>query len=185
MPGSHATRAVNWGGGTSLNGAGLSHLVFPTEIERTSSNPTPQTFGCDRAWSWSVGRSAVRACTVTITLPWDAIVVAEVAGHYKAHGRGCFFTIAYDDDNAHSFLQNTGTSNEWGNRMVHYGESSNWEAVFFKRGKVLAAGTHTVAVWGKGTLGSCGLNGFGMDGKDLDACPARSNPPSPNHHSWA
>ena len=83
----------------------------------------------------------------------------------------CRWTIDYDGDAGQNWHRNVPSSIDFGQTMVHYGTSPQWEAVFFKRGKVLSAGRHTVAVWGDCDYGGGGLNGMGMGGFFLRAVP--------------
>ena len=81
----------------------------------------------------------------------------------------CRWTIDFDGDAGHAWHSNVPSSHDFGQTMVHYGTSRQWEAVFFKRGRVLSAGRHTVAVWGDCDYGGAGLNGMGMGGFFLRA----------------
>ena len=80
--GAHRTEAVDWACRMcgSLNGAGLSQIVFPAEVGRA------QQFGCTRSWSWNLNTAPQMACRSTLTLPFDSYVMAEVSGHYYAAG---------------------------------------------------------------------------------------------------
>jgi hypothetical protein len=153
--GSHTTGAVDWSCQMcgSLNGAGLSHIVFPAEVGAA------QVFRATRGWSFSAGSTPVRVTRATINLPFNSLVFAQTSGHYNQR---CLIAITFDQDNV-NWMRDPGSSNTWGNKMAHYGETGNWEAVFMKRSKVLGPGRHFVDVWMR-CYNSGGFNGMGMDG---------------------
>lgn len=169
--GQRTTNAVFGSGSGRFREGSVHQIVFPARpgLPTDASNARSQTFKCWSGW----GRGAhnptrpEQICQVTINLPVESLVMAEYTGHYHSQSRGCMGMIMFDNDEQEWFSQPNLLSDTeaWGNRMLSFGYTGQWENFRSKRFKILPAGTHTVHLKWKPVQNTwCGFNGQGMDG---------------------
>lgn len=169
--GRKTTNGIFGSGSGRFREGSVHQIVFPAypQIPTNPTNSRSQTFKCWSGW----GRGAHnptrpdQICQVTINLPVEALVMAEYTGHYHSQGRGCMGMIMFDNDENGWFSQPNLLSNteDWGDRMLSFGYTGQWENFRSKRFKILPAGTHTVQLKWKPVQNTwCGFNGQGMDG---------------------
>lgn len=159
--GAHTVTANGFHGSATYWKAGISHLLFPADRSHFSR----QAFKRWPGWGQHANRNGRALITQTIDLPYDSLVMAQFAGHYRAQGGNqCFGMVMFDNDMQDWFRSNTDMYADRGEHMVASGRSTQWENMQSKRFKVLARGRHTVSVWLRAESTNCWLNGMGMDG---------------------
>eukprot|EP00041_Stephanoeca_diplocostata_P013187 m.230111 g.230111 ORF g.230111 m.230111 type:complete len:672 (-) comp19253_c0_seq1:122-2137(-) len=155
--GTHFTQAISNAAAGWFNGAGLSHLVFPAESRYAAS----QQFHCTPSgWGVGCGGNTCLVCETSISLPFDAVVLAEFTGHYSTNGGWCYGAVGFDND-AMDTLRTTPSG--WQRLGLAHGYSTRWENFNTHRTAKLPAGEHTVQLAIRANS-ACWLNGVGMDG---------------------
>lgn len=155
--GTHVTTAISNNAPGFINGAGLSHVVFPAEPAYANR----QTFrAAPRGWSHSTA-GARQILSVTIDLPFDAVVHAEFTGHYRVSSGWCYAMIGFDGDGVRMLTQMPSGWQRYG--AAHGYNTYGWENFNAHRTQKLPRGRHTVQLAFRGSS-RCYFNGMGLDG---------------------
>lgn len=123
----------------------------------------PVTFSCiPTDWSYtSSGSSDSRTlCTATVSLASRSLVFANLTGHYNSSSTSqwCMAEILYPGETSYP-----DASSPYNQRWAPHHYVAQWSDLSYSRSKVLAAGTHNIAISVTGSS-SCTMNGAGLHG---------------------